>query len=165
MMIDRQRFDSLIGKVIGHEGGYVNDPNDPGGETKYGISKRSYPNINIKTLTLRQACDIYYRDWWTKLQCSQIKHDAIAQKLMDTAVNVGVGTGVRIAQKALKDIGAKVTVDGKIGPQTIGAINSAQPNTLLQAMRNRQAEHYRKLIERNPALAKYERGWLSRANS
>lgn len=164
-MMSRERFEGLIGKILNHEGGYVDDPVDPGGETKYGISKRSYPHVDIKALTEAQAKDIYYRDWWLRLRCNEIQDDRIAQKLLDTCINVGAMTGVRILQRALCDVGQPVSIDGLIGPQTIGAANRADSVQLLAAMRYHQTMHYKRLIERNPKLAKFERGWMARANS
>jgi lysozyme family protein len=164
-MMSRERFERLIGMILQHEGGYVYDPVDPGGETKYGISKRSYPHVDIKNLTIEQAKDIYYRDWWLRLRCNEIQDDRIAQKLLDTCINVGAMTGVRILQRALCDVGQPVSIDGLIGPQTIGAANRADSVQLLAAMRYHQTMHYKRLIERNPKLAKFERGWMARANS
>ena len=162
-MTDRQRFDKLIGAILEHEGGYVNDPDDPGGETKYGISKRSYPQLDIRALTIEQAREIYYRDWWLRLRCGEIQDDRIAQKYLDMSVNVGKTAGIKIMQRALREAGQSVAVDGKIGPQTIGAANKANPDALLAAMRRLQAEHYESLIRRNPKLAKFRRGWMARA--
>ncbi len=162
-MTDRQRFDKLIGAVLEHEGGYVNDPDDPGGETKHGISKRSYPGLDIVNLTESQARDIYYRDWWLRLRCNEIQDDRIAQKYLDTSVNVGKTAGIKIMQRALREAGQSVAVDGKIGSQTIGAANKANPDALLAAMRRLQAAHYESLIRRNPKLAKFRRGWIARA--
>ena len=164
-MMSRERFERLIGMILQHEGGYVYDPVDPGGETKYGISKRTYPYVDIKNLTVNQAKDIYYRDWWLRLRCNEIQDDRIAQKLLDTCINVGAMTGVRILQRALCDVGQPVSIDGLIGPQTIGAANRADSVQLLAAMRYHQTMHYKRLIERNPKLAKFERGWMARANS
>lgn len=164
-MMSGERFERLIGMILQHEGGYVYDPVDPGGETKYGISKRSYPHVDIKNLTIEQAKDIYYRDWWLRLRCNEIQDDRIAQKLLDTCINVGAMTGVRILQRALCDVGQPVSIDGLIGPQTIGAANRADSVQLLAAMRYHQTMHYKRLIERNPKLAKFERGWMARANS
>jgi lysozyme family protein len=160
---DRQRFELLIGAVLEHEGGYVNDPDDPGGETKYGISKRTYPGLDIVNLTESQARDIYYRDWWLRLRCNEIRDDRAAQKYLDMSVNVGGTAGTRILQRALNQLGWRVTIDGKIGPQTIGAANKANPDALLAAMRRLQAAHYESLIRRNPKLAKFRRGWMARA--
>lgn len=165
-MSDRERFDQLIGAVLEHEGGLADDPDDPGGITKYGISLRSYPHLGrdgIRNLTIPQARDIYYRDWWRRLRCSEIQDDRLAQKLLDTAVNVGIRPGTRILQHALHDAGLPVLVDGVIGPQTLAAANRANPDALLAGMRRLQAEHYKALIKRNPKLAKFERGWMKRA--
>lgn len=162
-MTDRERFESLIGMVLAHEGGYVNDPVDPGGETKYGISKRSYPQLDIRALTIDQAKDIYYRDWWKPLRCSAIQNDQIAQKHLDTCVNMGPRPGVRILQRALREAGQSVAIDGVIGPQTIGAANQADPEALLNAMRRLQADHYEALMRRDPERERFRRGWMKRA--
>ena len=164
-MADRERFDRLIGFVLNHEGGYVNDPTDPGGETKYGISKRSYPEVDIKNLTVEQARDIYFADWWLPLRCPEIKDDRVAQKYLDTCVNVGKSPGTKILQKAVTAAGMMVMPDGIIGPRTLAAVNSVDPVALLVQMRYYQAEYYKDLIRRNPTLAKFERGWMRRAQS
>jgi lysozyme family protein len=163
--MSRQRFERLVGMILNHEGGYVNDPVDPGGETKYGISKRTYPYVDIKNLTVDQAKDIYYRDWWKPLRCPEIKHDRIAQKHLDTSINVGPRNGVRILQRALCDVGEAVVVDGIIGPKTLAATNRTDPDKLLATMRYQQAQFYKRIINRNPELARFERGWMNRANS
>jgi lysozyme family protein len=165
-MSDRERFDRLIGAVLEHEGGLADDPDDPGGITKFGISLRSYPHLGrdgIRNLTIPQAKDIYYRDWWIKLRCSEIRDDSVAQKYLDTCVNLGPRPGTRILQRALGEVGQRVTVDGRIGPQTLAAANRADPGVLITAMRRMQASHYESVIMRNPALAKFRRGWMARA--
>lgn len=161
----RERFDLLIGVVLQHEGGYVHNKADPGGETKFGISKRSYPGVDIANLTKQQASDIYYRDWWIPLQLDQIQDDAIAVKILDTCVNVGSRAGVKILQKALRNVGEGVEVDGIIGRQTIAAANRADADDLLRHMQRLQAEYYQRLIQRNPKLKQFERGWINRAYS
>lgn len=138
---------------------------DPGGETKFGISKRSYPGVDIANLTKQQASDIYYRDWWIPLQLDQIQDDAIAVKILDTCVNVGSRAGVKILQKALRNVGEGVEVDGIIGRQTIAAANRADADDLLRHMQRLQAEYYQRLIQRNPKLKQFERGWINRAYS
>lgn len=82
-------FERAFELVIGSEGGYVNDPNDPGGETKYGVSKRAYPSVDIKNLSLDGAKDIYWRDYWAKLSLDKLPW-SIAYPAFDTAVNLGV---------------------------------------------------------------------------
>ena len=93
-------FDVAIERVLGHEAGYVNDPNDPGGETKWGISKRSYPDLNIKELTRDDAKVIYKRDFWDRLKGDRL-YDGVAYQLLDFAINSGIGTAVRYFQRAL----------------------------------------------------------------
>lgn len=83
-------FDAAFSIVIGEEGGYVNDPHDPGGETKFGISKRAYPNLDIKNLTLEDAKAIYKRDYWDVMGCDALSWE-MALIAFDAAVNQGVG--------------------------------------------------------------------------
>lgn len=162
---DRRRFAKLIADTLEREGGYVNNPADPGGETKYGISKRSYPRINIRNLTLAQAKAIYYRDWWVPLRCSEITADTVAQKLLDTAINMGKERAVELLQQALRALGQQVTVDGLIGSKTIEAVNVVSSEALLSIMRKKQALYYKDLIAQKPSLARYEQEWLVRAYS
>lgn len=81
-------FDSAFAIVVGIEGGYVNDPKDPGGETRWGISKRQYPNVDIPQLTLEQAKAIYLRDYWNTHGCDKLDWTE-ALLVFDCAVNGG----------------------------------------------------------------------------
>ncbi len=81
-------FDSAFAIVVGLEGGYVSDPKDPGGETKWGISKRAYPDLDIANLTLEEAKAIYQRDYWDLCGCDSYPWDR-ALCLFDCAVNQG----------------------------------------------------------------------------
>jgi len=163
---DRARFEQLIGIVLIHEGGYVCDPSDPGGETKYGISKRAYPHLDIRNLTLERAKDIYYRDWWRRYRIYQLKDDQIAAKVLDLCVNVGARNGIAVLQRALHAVGYQhVIIDGVIGPQTLGAANRANPEALIAALRAEAACYYRQLVRSNQTLTKFEKGWMRRAYS
>jgi lysozyme family protein len=82
-------FDRAFSLTVGEEAGYVNDPTDPGGETKYGISKRAYPNEDIKDLTLDRAKELYYRDYWEPLWAGSLPW-TVAYPLFDCAVNQGL---------------------------------------------------------------------------
>lgn len=84
-------FDTAFDIVIGAEGGYSNDPLDPGGETNFGISKRAYPSLDIKGLTLEQVKAIYFKDYWVPAGCGYIAEDPMATLVFDCAVNQGVG--------------------------------------------------------------------------
>ena len=105
-------FSKYIERILGHEGGYSNrSPSaDPGGETKWGISKRSYPNLDIKNLERWQAIDIYRRDFWTPV-ASLTPDSALQYQLLDTAINSGMGNATRMLQRALG-----VADDGHFGP-------------------------------------------------
>lgn len=103
-------FDTAFDRLIGHEGGYVNDPRDPGGETNWGISKRSYPQLDIRNLTREAAKVIYLRDFWSV--CSGI-YESVLFQLFDGAVHHGIGNAVRIAQRAIG-----VVDDGHWGPHS-----------------------------------------------
>lgn len=109
-------FDQAFAIVIGEEGGYVNDPNDPGGETKYGISKRAYPNEDIKNLTLDRAKVLYKADYWDKVRGDELP-GCVATMVFDSAVNNGVSRAVRLLQMA-----ANVPADGAFGPGTMTAV-------------------------------------------
>jgi lysozyme family protein len=140
-----------IANVLLHEGGYVNHPEDPGGETNFGISKRAYPNLNIRSLTREDAMDIYRRDYWLPIKGDQLP-PAVAIYLMDTAVNVGVSRAIRMLQKVVGAVD-----DGSIGPKTIEAVK-ATPNAL-QLLDAARLAYYRRL----PTFATFGRGWTRRA--
>lgn len=90
-------FDEAFDFVIGLEGGYSNDPDDVGGETRFGISKRAYPNVDIKQLTLEQAKQIYYRDYWTPAGCNALI-PSMALLVFDASVNQGISAAREILQ-------------------------------------------------------------------
>ena len=113
-------FNKAFKIVVGIEAGYVDDPDDPGGETKYGISKRSYPNLDIKALDLEDAKHIYHADYWNRCKCDLIPWP-LNLYLFDAAVNQGEkGTAQQMLQYAL---GCKE--DGVIGPKTLAACQIA----------------------------------------
>jgi lysozyme family protein len=109
-------FDTAIERALSHEGGYVNDPRDPGGETQWGISKRSYPQLNIRALTRDDAKQIYLRDFWRPVVAT-VADPALQYQLLDAAINHGVGNAVRFLQRAIG-----VADDGHWGPVSHGAL-------------------------------------------
>lgn len=155
-------FEEAFKDVIGLEGGYVNDPNDPGGETKFGISAKSYPTLDIAKLTVDEAKQIYLRDFWTPLSLDSF-HPMVAHELFEEAVNLGKARAVRILQEALDYFGYGVEHDGVIGPQTIKAArNVGNAQDLCKVLNALQFMHYKRIIEQNPKLRKYAVGWLKR---
>ncbi len=137
-------FKSALEFSLRWEGVYSNDTSDPGGETKYGISKRSYPDLDIVNLTLDDASKIYKRDYWDKMECD--KYEAgLAIVLFDSAVNCGVGR----TKKWLAELNTKANeVAGKRSDWMI----------------DRRIRYYLDLVKAQPALSKYIKGWLNRAN-
>ena len=105
--INDMEFNDVIDKVLEHEGGYVNDPNDLGGETKYGITKRFYPDVDIKSLTKEDAKDIYKRDYWDKNKIDNLP-DNLKHIFFDMCVNQGRGTAVRVLQRAINNKGGNI---------------------------------------------------------
>tara|TARA_R110000824_G_scaffold96754_1_gene231456 strand:- start:117 stop:590 length:474 start_codon:yes stop_codon:yes gene_type:complete len=154
-------FDGAIGTVLEHEGGYVNDAEDPGGETKFGISKRSYPDVNIATLTEVEARDIYRRDFWDAGKYYRIDDQAVAGKVFDLAVNMGIRQANKLIQRAVRAAsGRELVDDGILGPLSFGAINLSPPAMVLAALRSEAAGYYRLLDK-----PRFLRGWLNRAYS
>ena len=151
-------FDKAIEKTLVNEGGYVNDPSDRGGETKYGISKRSYPSVDIKNLTEAGAKEIYKRDYWDRLRADEIKSQKVAFELFDTAVNMGVRTASKLIQGCVG-----VHPDGVIGNITLQAINKTDEELLLLRFKLAKIARYAYLAEKRPANRKFLLGWINRA--
>ena len=126
-VIFSDKFEKAVDYVIKNEGGYVFDEDDPGGETNYGISSRSYPNLDIKHLTLKDAKKIYFCDYWHKGRFEEIDDYAVATQLFDLSVNLGIRSAVIVLQRALRSVGINVQEDGLIGYQTLSAANKSDP--------------------------------------
>lgn len=142
----------MIDRVIAHEGGYVNDPADPGGETKYGISKRAYPQLDIKNLTRDAAAAIYERDYFTSAKLYMLP-DPLAYCVLDFGVNVGTSRAVKALQRVLG-----VSVDGVVGKGTAAAVEAVRdPYTLVAAYQRARTEYYVSLNK-----PRFLQGWLNR---
>jgi len=147
-------FEDAVEKTLENEGGYVDDPKDPGGETKYGISKSSYPNVDIKNLTKEQAKDIYRNDFW---MFDGIRSQPVATKLFDAYVNEG-RLAIRWAQYV-----SGVSVDGFYGTITEKAINAMDEVVFMVQFRQTWVNHIIDLAESKPSMAKFVDGLLRRA--
>lgn len=156
-------FKKAVEEVLLFEGGYVNDPDDPGGETKFGISARFNPGVDIKNLTIDQASEIYYSKYWMPSGAYRIKDDDVATKYFSMAVNIGTPNAVFCLQRALRAVRADVTEDGILGSETAGAANSSNPRQVLSAFRSECASYYRLRIQEHPEKVKWAKGWLRRA--
>lgn len=134
------------------DGGYTNDPDDPGGETKYGISKRSYPDLDIKRLTYEKAKTIYHVDYWLKMKCD-LMPPPIALIVFDAAVNQGTGAAPKMIQRSLM-----CAPDGIIGPNTMKALVASPREQLLEEFAARRARRYAAASR----VGKYGLGWFRR---
>ncbi len=158
-----KKFEKAFAYMIQNEGGYVFDKNDSGGETKFGISKRSYPALNIKDLTLEDVKKIYYRDFWQKGKFEEISSDLVATQVFDFSVNLGIRASVIVLQRALRSVGINVQEDGLMGPQTLFAASNSEPRCLLAAIKSEAAGYYRQIAAKSPSQQKFLKGWLNRA--
>lgn len=175
-------FDHAVDHLFRLEGGFVNDPADPGGPTKYGISKRSYPDLDVALITREQAVKIYRRDYWERNSYDCFSHKETAVKMLDLAVNLGSRRANRLLQIAVNltaDNGLYMSdhaldaavdtrttakgrvlwTDGLVGPITLTAVNDHPcPSFLLSVLRLLAVRYYTGL-----ASARFTLGWVRRA--
>lgn len=149
------RFDDAVAVILAHEGGYVDHPSDPGGETNFGISKRAYPDVDIKALTRDGAAAIYRRDYWARCRCDEMPY-GVALCVFDAAVNSGRSRAAKWLQSAL----GTVDVDGKIGPKTLAAVAAADERTLVEGMIDERLRFLRGLS----TWQTFGRGWTRRVD-
>ena len=153
------QFDDIIEVVLEHEGGYVHDPKDLGGETNFGITKRFYPDVDIKNLTKEGAKEIYKKDYWDKNKVDDLPDD-LKYIFFDCCVNQGRGTAVKILQRAINGKGGKLKVDGGFGPGTKAALAKYKPS--LDRVRCYRLKHYYDLVNRKPEQERFLFGWFRR---
>ena len=150
-------FNEIIEVVLHHEGGYVNDPKDPGGETNFGIAKRSHPDVDIKNLTKDGAKEIYKEHYWDKNKVESLP-EQLRHIFFDMCVNHGKSRGVKILQRAANAKGKNLNVDGGLGPKTIAAMDGVE----LDRVRAYRIKYYADLVTRKPDLEKFYYGWFRR---
>ena len=145
-------FNTAFQKLIGHEGGYVNDRRDNGRETKFGISKRAHPTEDIPNMTIERARLIYHRDYWGPAGCDTLPAAARLQ-VFDMAVNSGVKASIRTVQRAVGE-----TVDGVFGSRTLMAIQSMPTSRFIARFNGARLAYMADLTDW-PA---FSRGWARR---
>lgn len=156
-------FDRAIEHVRQAEGGLSDRVEDRGGLTKFGISQRAYPDVDIRALTWPEAAAIYKRDYWDSLRLDDLP-ELVSIKTMDIAVNLGVGGATKVLQRALVYLGADIPVDGSMGPRTTAAVRSCRNlDALLAAIAGYQFMHYAELVEAKPSQVIFAAGWAKRA--
>ena len=139
-----------------HACGYENDPQDPGGETKYGIAKNKNPTVDVTNLDWEGAKAIYYQSYWLAGSCDKLP-GCVAALQFDGCVNNGVGGASKFIQRAVG-----VPADGQIGQQTIDAVGTIDPIALCNAICDQRTQYYNNIVQQNPAMQKYLGGWIRR---
>lgn len=157
-------FNLAFDRLIGHEGGFTDDRRDRGNwtsgiigqgqlrGTKFGISAMSYPDLNIRALTVDEAKQIYHRDFWTKIHGTEIP-DGVAFQLFDFAVNSGITTAIRYYQRALD-----VADDGIFGPTSLKAAKAMSESDQIMRINALRLDFMRKLS----TWPTYGKGWAGR---
>ena len=155
-MIYSYLFEKCITVVLLHEGGYVNNLSDYGGETKYGIAKRFFPDEDIKNLTIERAKELYYIHYWQPMKLDGIVDPLAVLHIFDMGVNAGKVNAIRMAQRV-----AGTKPDGVIGSITKSAINSMAD--FVMKYKQARVEYYMRIaVRRNNKI--FLKGWLNRVS-
>lgn len=170
-------FDVSFPTMLKHEGGFVNDPVDPGGATNKGVTMGTFQSCakqylgieptleNLKALTDAQAGKIYKPLYWDKVRGDDIALQELASIVFDFQVNSGANAA-KLLQKVLNEMGATppLTVDGNIGPGTMAALTGMDQKAVYRRYKQGRIDYYQDLVARRPALGKFLKGWLNRVN-
>lgn len=171
-------------EIVVREGGYVNDPDDPGGATNFGVTIHTMRRLrldldrdgdvdaaDVRRLTKAQAVDIFVRHYFDRPRIAELP-EPLHATVFDMYVNAG-GNAVKILQRLLRQMGHEVSVDGALGPQSIAATQAAHkkaPGHLVDAYGIARRNYYFRIADRRPASRKYARtrkggkgGWIRRA--
>lgn len=169
--------------VFDHEGGLQCDRADPGnwtggkvgsgrqGCTKFGIATNTYPNIDIRNLSIERAAQLYERDFWNPLRLYELESQALATEIFDTSVNCGRGAGGNIVIQLVNIFGpANYALTGRPNAEMIEWINQytrkkANRITFYKALNVLQGERYLEIIRKNPRMMKYCNSWFQRVNA
>ena len=165
-------FNTAFDLLMIDEGGFVNDPVDPGGATNYGITITTLSNFfgrkatveEVEAITKNLAKEIYFKNYWRPLSCEEITNEAIAICLFNTGVLHGVGTSGKAAQQSLVNLGISVRVDGIIGNATVSQLNKVDTKQFLKAFHKIIMERIAVLIFKDPNLKRFEKGWTRRTD-
>lgn len=158
-------YNQSISYVLSLEGGYANNPADPGGETNYGITRRTADawgyTGSMRDLDPQTAGQIYLDLFWDPWNLSEVSNQGVANAILSLHVNAS--WAAQVIQAALASLGWTGAQDGIWGPQTLAGVNSADPRALVQALSDYAAQKYRAIAAARPASLQFLNGWLNRA--
>jgi lysozyme family protein len=186
-------FEVAYNKTMSHEGGYVHDPNDAGGETYKGIARVyngswdgwdvidankgecDFPECLDDIYSLQTNVHEFYKEnYWDVNRLDDVSDQDVAEEMFDTGVNMGVGRAAKFLQKSLNYLNRngslydELTVDGAIGPASLSALNivlnDGDEKVLLTMMNVLQGQHYMNYMDNSPSQKKYARGWMKRVH-
>ena len=171
-------FNAFFPTLLKHEGGFVDDPADPGGATNKGITMGTFKNCaqkylgieptleNLKALTDEQAGKIYKPLYWDKVHGDDMDVQELANILFDFQVNAGANAS-KLLQRVLNDMGASpaLAVDGAIGKGTMKVLSAMDQKEVYRRYKEGRIDYYKDLVEKRPTLGKFLKGWINRVNS
>lgn len=164
-------FPKALEYTVGIEKGFVNDPDDAGGPTNYGITQavlsayRGHPctAFEVSQMELSEAAEIYRAKFWNSISLDRVRQPLITQVMFDAAVLFGPAVSVLYAQKALIDCNYySLQVDGHAGPRTIEALNSVRPEFFVRSFADVLKARVSIVVASRPKNIKYRDGWENR---
>jgi lysozyme family protein len=162
-MTEQERFDRCLAEVLRQEGGYADDPRDPGGPTRFGVTRavlsealgRAASAEDVAVLTEAEAAGIYRRSYWAPVSCGGLPA-GLDLVVFDSAVNMGPGTAARLLQAALG-----VTADGAVGPRTLASAGDRPAAEAIRGVSDLRRRRYRALA----GFSAFGQGWLRRTDA
>lgn len=173
MTVTGKFFNDALDRVFGNEGGYVNDPDDPGGPTNFGITQATLSSWigrpaspeDVQNLTRAQAARIYADRFWRPLGLDRLTQYPVAAALFDIGVLFGIGAAAICAQKALSRCGyPALVIDGHLGSESVKALNEVDSLVFISTLHLVLSAKISNVIAQRPSSEKYRRGWDSRVD-
>jgi lysozyme family protein len=163
-------FQRALEFVLSNEGGFVDDPKDHGGATKYGITqqtlgmwlRKSVSKDDVKLMSRTLAGEIYFNFYWCSLSCSLIDSESIATMLFDAGVLFGTRTSALRAQLALNQLGHPLTADGYIGPITRQVLSTVRADSFAVFFVSQLKQRIKEIVEKDPSQEVFQAGWVRR---
>ena len=160
------KFNAAFLQLMNLEGGWSDSGIDKGGKTKYGISSKYYPKLDLDSITLDGAKTFYYTEYWLTMQLDKVTDAALASELLEQGVNFGPVVAISHLQEALARLGIKLGIDGRMGPATLAAANNyPDKQRLIRVLDGIQFCTYCHIVDGDASQAGNFIGWLRRIGS